>query len=442
MGTIWENTDISESEELLGEISTECVVLGGGLAGIMTAYELQSRGCEVVVLEADRILSGATKGTTAKLTAQHGLIYGKLMEKHSPLFARLYHDSNTEGIDKVETLVHRENIDCEFERVDSYYYETLDAEPLLEEKEALDKLGIEAEFSEKTSLPIFVSGALCMKGQARFHPLKFASHLAKSLKIYEKSPAIGIKNSRVITPKGKVSAKYIVNCTHYPVVNFPGLYFLRQHQERSYLMAVKTDKRVGGVYLGGDGHTLRDYSEGVLIGGEAHRTGKGKGGCYQRLACFAKKCFPQGEIAASWSNQDCITHDGLPFIGRYSVFRDNMFVATGFGKWGMSLSAVSSILIPDLIEAKANKYEKLYTPRRVNIIAAAPKLITDVGYSVAGLTKGFFGKKEERCSHLGCKLSPNTDENTLECPCHGSQFTRAGEVVFSPAKKPLNKKKG
>ena len=442
MSTLWQSIDIPKREPLKGEIYTECAVIGGGLAGIMTAFELKKRGFEVVLIEADRVLSGATKGTTAKITAQHGFIFDKLQSKISPLSARLYFESNKEAIDKIERLIFEENIDCDFERVPSYIFSTEDTDSLIKERMALARLRIDTTYVTKTGLPFSVNGAIRLENQAQFNPLKFASALSENLKIYEKTPALKISTEGVKTPEGFIHAKYTVICTHYPVENFPGLYFLRQHQERSYLLAVKTEKRVGGMYISGNGVSLRDYPEGVLIGGEAHRTGKNKkSGCYMELQSLAKKYFPEGEIVYSWSNQDVMTHDRLPFIGRYSMFTPNLFVATGFNKWGMSLCAVASALIPDLIEGKENRYEKLYTPRRINFLAALPDLLVDVGYSVKGLISGLFSEKEKRCSHLGCRLKENPEEGTLECPCHGSEFTRAGEVIFSPAKKPLKGKR-
>ncbi len=438
MATIWKDFHIEERNSLKGDKSADCAVVGGGLAGIMTAFELTKRGFKTVLIEADRILSGATMGTTAKITAQHGFIYDKLKRNLSPLSARLYFESNQAAIDKIERLTEEENIDCEFERVPSYIFVSEDNKGLIRERIALAKLKIDSRYVENTCLPFEVKGALRVDNQAQFHPLKFAASLASELEIYEKTPALKIRKTKIETPNGELRARYIVMATHYPVLNFPGLYFLRQHQERSYVLAVKTKSRVNGMYLSENGVSLRDFSEGVLIGGAAHRTGENKnGGCYMRLLKIAEKYFPDGEILYSWSNQDVMTHDGLPFIGRYSWFYPDMFVATGFNKWGMSLSSVASDLIPDLIEGKENRFERLYTPQRLKLFAALSDFLTDAGYSVRGLASGLCTSGERRCSHLGCRLYENPDEDTLECPCHGSEFTKAGEVIFSPAKKHL-----
>lgn len=440
MATVWENANFTQRESLRGITAADCTVIGAGLAGIMIAYELQQRGFSVVLLEADRIAAGATARTTAKITSQHGIIYSKIARKIGKDHAKLYFESNQSAIDRFEEIIGRERIDCDFRRVPAYLYSTKGSYELLREEMYAALGGAKCSYTRDTELPFEVRGALRVENQAQFHPLKFLQALSKGLQIYEKSPVTGIEENRVLTAQGEVRTQYIINACHYPFINFPGCYFLRQHQERSYLVALKTEKRLDGMYLDIDnGHTLRSFEGGILVGGEKHRTGKNaKGGCYCRLENFAKDLFPNAQITHSWSNQDVITHDGLPFIGRFSRKYPKMYIVTGFNKWGMSLSSVASMLIPDLICSKANDYEKLYTPERMNIRAGAGEFLKDAGYSAVYLFSGLLSKKERKCTHLGCRLQKNPDENTWECPCHGSQFDLKGRVNFSPAKRNIN----
>ncbi|MGN0452481.1 MAG: FAD-dependent oxidoreductase [Ruminococcus sp.] len=435
MSAIWENIEIEPRPKLIGTEAADCVVIGAGMAGLMVALELQKRGFGVVVLEARRICSGATANTTAKITAQHGTIYHKMIKKIGRDTAKLYYESNQRAIDKYERIIKEKQIDCDFSRLPAYIYARKKAYDITLEANAMDHLHIRSTYKQDTGLPFGVKAALKLENQGQFHPLKFAKAISKELRIYENSMAINIEDGRVTTPLGEVRASFIVNTTHYPVVNLPGLYFLRQHQERSYALAIKTDVNIGGIYYGvDDGHSLRNIPQGVIVGGENHRTGNNKnGGCLCKLKDFAQRYFPDAKVESIWSNQDVITHDGIAFIGRYSRFTPRMFVATGFNKWGMSLSAVASEIIPDLICGKENDYAKIYTPNRVNLKAAAPKLMVDIGYSVSGLCKGFVSKPEKRCTHLGCKLERNPVNGNLECPCHGSEFTPDGKVLFSPA---------
>lgn len=444
MTTIWEDVKFPERGSLRGVIAADCTVIGAGLAGIMTAWELQRRGFSVVVLEAERVCFGATARTTAKISAQHGLIYHKLSKKIGKTTAKLYFESNNRAIDRYEDIIRSEKIDCDFVRLPSYVYSRSNVYDLLQETHAATLAGAKCSYTNETTLPFGVKGALRFEEQAQFHPLKFAAHLSKDLQIFERSPVIHIEDGVVKTALGEVRTQYVVNTTHYPLVNVPGLYFLRQHQERSYAVAVNTEYKLDGMYLGiDDGHSFRNSSQGVIVGGEKHRTGKNsKGGCLCRLKNFAQECFEDGEISRAWSNQDVITHDGLPFIGKYSVFSPRMFVATGFNKWGMSLSCVASELLADLICGKDNDYARIYSPKRVNLRAASGRFAVDVGYSAVSLCSGLFSSRERRCTHLGCRLQKNADENTWECPCHGSEFDENGRVVFSPAKTSLKREDG
>ncbi len=441
MATVWENVNIQKREKLRGVTVADCTVIGAGITGIMIAYELQQRGFSVVVLEADRVASGASACTTAKITSQHGIIYSKIARKIGKDQAKLYFESNQRAVERFEEIIKREKIECEFRRVPAYLYSTKSSYALLREEMYATLSGARCICTRDTELPFEVKGALKFENQAQFHPLKFVQALSKNLQIYEKSPVVSVEEGRVYTQKGEVRTQYIINACHYPFINFPGYYFLRQHQERSYLLAINTEMQFEGMYLDIDsGHSLRSYDGGVLVGGEKHRTGKNsKGGCYHRLQSFAKDLFPNSEITHAWSNQDIITHDGLPFIGKFSRKHPKMYVATGFNKWGMSLSSVASELIPDLICGKANDYERVYTPARMNVRAGARGFVEDAGYSAVNLFSGLLSKKERKCTHLGCRLQKNPDENTWECPCHGSQFDLEGNVKFSPAKRNLGR---
>ncbi len=439
METIWGNTGLEERDKLKGTLRADCVVIGAGMAGLMIAYELQKRGFGVVLLEADRVCSGATARTTAKITAQHGLIYSRLVRQHGADAAKLYYESNSRGIDIYEKIIRDKEIDCNFSRVPSYVYARDNVYDIIEETFAAYKVGAKFAYTAQTELPFPVKGALRFDMQGQFHPMKFACALAKELKIYEKSPVVDVEDGRVRTKEGQVLTNYIVNTTHYPIMDVPGFYFMRQHQERSYAIALRTEHRIEGMYYSAeDDRSLRGYEGGIIIGGESHRTGNNlRGGCRCRLRDFAQKYYPEAQMVMEWSNQDVMTHDGIPFIGRYSVFSPRIFVATGFNKWGMSLSAVASQLISDLICDRKNDYEKLYSPYRVKLRAAARSFLTDVGYSVRGLASGLVTDKKHRCSHMGCALRYNPDEKSWECPCHGSQFDTQGKNIFTPANRNL-----
>jgi len=442
METLWkmQSCDIKDKNEFRKDVFKhlhwDAVVVGGGIAGILIAYYLQEAGKSVLVLESNEIASGQTAGTTAKITSQHDLKYADLIRKVGRKKARLYADSNECAIDEYEKLIKEKNIDCDFVRCSSYLYSVKDSDVLKREANAASSLGIDAFFTDETELPFDTAGAVCFKNQAKFSPLKFIRHLASELNIKEHTKVLKVSGKSVYTNDGVFTGDKVIIATHYPILNIPGLYFMRQHQQRSYVLALSGCDKINSVYKGieKDSISVRQAGEYILVGGVSHRSGiHNCSSAYNKLIDTAKKYFPKGDVKMMWSAQDCMPHDGIPFIGRYSVFTPNMYVATGFQKWGMTTSMTSALIIRDMILGVKNPYTKLYTPQRINIRAGYKAFFIDLVESIKGLTKGLF-TKEHRCTHLGCELSWNPDENTWDCPCHGSRFKDNGVLICAPSK--------
>lgn len=415
----------------------DVIVIGAGMAGLLTAYYLQEQGKSVLVLEAAEVASGQTGRTTAKITSQHDLKYSVLADHVGIDRARLYARANETAIKEYEKLILKKEIKCEFKKVPAYLYTMRKEADMKREAEIAAFLGIDAFFTKETELPFAVEGAVVFRNQAQFAPLKFAHSIAKELEIWEHTKVIAIRGNQVLTENMTLTADKIVVATHYPLKNVPGFYFLRQHQERSYVLALSGCPKINGMYLGidKDGLSLRQAGDRLLLGGGAHRTGENQaGGAYAALEQAAKQYFPEGKIEDRWSAQDCMPHDGIPFIGRYSVFTPNLYVATGFQKWGMTTSMVAALILRDELCGIENPYTGLFTPQRANVRAAWKNLWTDVGMSVKGLTKGLF-HKNARCPHMGCELTWNPDEQSWDCPCHGSRFDKNGGLLDNPAKK-------
>ena len=458
MKSIWkQDTPITARKSLQNDMSIQVVVIGAGMAGILTAFFLQKKGLQVIVLEADRIGSGQTQNTTAKITSQHGLFYADAVYKIGKKRTAAYAQANENAIDEFEKIVKDEGIDCDFKRLSSYIYTTQkeNKKKLKREAKTAAGFGINAEYVEGTQiteLPFPVAGAVCFKNQAQFHPLVFLRHLADELTIYEHTKVLSVKGHTVYTESNRIEADYIVFATHYPFLNLPGFYFLRQHQERSYCLALRKQKELSGMYYSMDenGLSLRSEGEYLLLGGGSHRTGK-KITCqdkeygYAFLKEAAKKLYTGAETAFAWSAQDCMPHDDIPYIGKYSVFFPYWFVASGFKKWGMTSSMIAAKIISTRIyedsvkeysekkDKEISKYEYVFSPQRFLPVAAAKKLVIDIMESICGLTKGLFSKSEQRCPHMGCKVEWNPQENSWDCPCHGSRFSYEGELKDNPA---------
>lgn len=438
MKSIWNQTcQIPRRNPLQGNLDTEIAIIGGGLVGILTAFYLGKEGRQVIVLEASKIGSGQTEGTTAKITSQHNLIYQKLLTDYGVNVMRLYARSNQQAIQEYERLIKEYSISCCFEKKPAFLYTMEQPDAIHLEAMAARKAGISASEVTDTELPFTIKRALCFPDQASFHPLKFMEALSSTLTIFEQTPVLSVKGHILTTPNGQITAKKIIFACHYPFPLIPGYYFSRMYQDRSYVLALCQAPSLEGMYLGIDngGLSLRTAEQYLLLGGQNHRTGTQKNSPYETLASSARYLFPESRVICQWSAQDCITLDSLPYIGRFSHKTSDWYIATGFGKWGMTLSMVSSLLLTDLICGYASPYEALYSPLRFHLRASTPRLITHMAESSKGLLKGLV-PGTMRCPHMGCRLSWNAAESTWDCPCHGSRFDRMGQLITGPAQTP------
>ena len=426
MESIWEKTaERPQFDMLKGEHKTDVLIIGGGLAGLLTAYMLKEDGVDCMLVEAERICGATTANTTAKITLQHGAIYDRMIKRFGVNFARLYLKAQTDAMEKYRELC--ENIDCDYRKVDAYLYTLSDVENLKKEAAAINKLGFPAEFVKKTSLPFSVKGAVRVKNQAEFNPLKFAITVAKDLPIYENSRVTELKPNLAITENGSVCFKKAIVATHFPFLNKHGAYFLKMYQHRSYVLAVKNAADIDGIYVdeAKNGMSFRNYNGNLLIGGGDHRTGK-KGGNLEELNRFREKYYPESRIVAKYATQDCMTLDDIAYIGKYSRRTPNLFVATGFNKWGMTSSMVAAMILADLVQGKKNPYSEVFSPSRCIL---RPQLFINIFEALVGILT----PTVPRCPHLGCALKYNKAEHSWDCSCHGSRFTEKGRLLNNPA---------
>lgn len=473
MESIWHKTASHRPRPSLeGVRQAEVAVIGGGMAGVLTAALLAEDGADVVVLEAGQVGSGQTGNTTAKVTSQHGAIYRKLEAEHGAEAARLYGLANEHAIGQYRALIARRRICCDWEETPAYLYSTEGGPALAEEADAQIRAGLPAQLTEDSGLPFPVHGAVRCDSQAMFHPLRLLYALAGGLSVYENTRVLEVEGDQVRTPGGVVRAGQIIFACHYPFLNVPGYYFLRMHQERSYVTALSGAPKLPGMYYSIDpgGLSLRPAGEFLLLGGGGHRTGENRsGGRYDALSRSAALAFPGARECTRWSAQDCVTLDALPYIGQFSSSTPNWWVATGFGKWGMTLSMVSALLLRDLVAGHgAADWAEVFSPQRFTPAASAASFLKEGGHAVKGLGKELFasarclaeglppghggvveaeGKKvglykapdggaylvDIRCPHLGCQLEWNPDEASWDCPCHGSRFDCRGHLLSGPA---------
>jgi len=478
--------------KLTQDIKADVAIVGAGISGITTAYLLSKQGLKVAIVEAGNILNGTTGHTTAKITAQHDLIYDEFLSHFGREQTRLYYEANREAMQFIKQTVRELRIDCDFAEEDAYIYTNSDkyAAQLTAELAAYEKLGIPGAYVEQTPLPFRTQAAIVMHDQARFNPVPYLKTLIRQVtgqggQIYEHTTAVSVEKGNppaVVTSEGhKIVCSHIVSCSHFPFQDGWGFYFARMYAERSYVLGVKTEKAYpGGMYISAEDpkRSLRSVTANgetlVLIGGENHKTGQGIPTIkhYEALQAFGEEHFGLKEIRYRWSAQDLTTLDKLPFIGPIAADAPQVLVATGYKKWGMTTGTAAALLIEKLIAGQESPYQSLFTPSRFHADPGLKTLLVqnaDVAkHLIAGKLEMVRKKPEElgndegavvsvngkragayrdpqgglhivdtTCTHMGCEVEWNEGERTWDCPCHGSRFSYKGEVLEGPAKKPL-----
>lgn len=457
--SIWQKDrdQIREFRTLDKHIEVDVCVIGGGITGLSTAYYLSKEGKKVAVLEKDRICSKTSGGTTGKITSQHHLFYKYLIDSQSKEFAKKYWKANEDAIENIENIIKTEKMDCDFKRKSAFVFTKAlgKLQGIQDEVQAAKSLGIPAKFSNEIEILGKVEGAIEFPKQAQFNPVKYVTGLAKCVlensgEIYENTKVVEYEKegeSFVVTAEvdgntRKIAAKYVVVATRYPIFNVPGFYFIKMYQELEYGIAIKTDVSLNGMYVSSEVPTIsfREYQCGedkyIVIVGNGHKTGeKTENNGFKVLENFAKTYFPEAPIVYRWNAEDAIGLDKIPYIGQYSEVRENMYVATGFKKWGMTMSNVAANLITDKIMGRKSPYEEMFDATRLEPIKNREEMknmLKEVGESmIMPHLKGEKGKKY--CAHLGCEVSWNEVTKTWDCPCHGSRYECDGSLIEGPS---------
>lgn len=426
MDSVWIQTArLPKFEPLQRDMKTDVLIIGGGMAGILCAWQLAQSGVNCILVEQDRLCSRITKNTTAKITVQHGLIFDKLIRMFGMDKAKCYLEANQAALEQYKTLC--QTIDCDFEPQDSFVYSMDDRESVEQEAAALRKLGVEAECLTELPLPFQVAGAVRIRNQAQFHPLKFAASILEGIPIFEHTKVEELMPGKAVTSGGTIRAGKIIVATHFPFLNKHGGYFLKLYQHRSYVLALKNAQDMTGMYVDESktGLSFRGYGDRLLLGGGGHRTGK-RGGNWRELEQIAAGYFPKAQITARWAAQDCMTLDGIPYIGQYAKSTPELYVATGFNKWGMTSSMVSAMILCDLVQGRNHPYADVFSPSRTVL---RPQLAVNAAEAALHLLT----PTTPRCPHMGCALQYNPVERSWDCPCHGSRFDSSGKVLDNPA---------
>lgn len=428
MNSVWQDSrSHREYPQVSGDIETEILVIGGGMAGVLCAKQLQDAGKSVILVEANHIGGGVTARTTAVLTAQHDFLYQDMVKHFGEYTAKAYLHANLQAVSQFRELAKK--IPCDFEDKPSIQFTTDNPKRLYKEAEVVNQLGFSAVFQETVPIVEDGVGGVVYPGMGQFHPLKFLSGAAEDLQIYENSRVLDVNGTVAQLVNGKIRAKKVIIATHFPFIDRRGLFFMKLYQSRSYVIALENAPDPGATMaeLEGEGVYFRRWGDLLLIGGGDHRTGK-KGGGIPYLRDYAIRHFPKAREKCAWANQDCMSLDGLPYVGFYSPNMPDVYVATGFNAWGMTNSMVAAQLLTDLITGRKNSMAEILRPDRSML---QKQLLKNMGSTAAD----FLIPTTKRCSHLGCALRRNPGEHSWDCPCHGSRFEANGKLLDTPAQK-------
>jgi len=495
MKTYWiENSKRDKGYKTLKEdMDTDVCIIGGGLTGISTAYYLNKYQIKNVILEKGRLVEKTSGHSTAKITSQHGLFYKYLIDSQGKNFAQKYYEANEKAIKEIAKIIQKESIQCDFEVQSSYVFTQgiKEVEKIKDEVEAVNQIGGKANYI--TSIPhLKAIAAIEFPNQAQFNPYKYATSLAEicekqGTKIFENSLVKGMhelnRGYEVVLENGKkVKAKYVVLATRYPIIDIPGYHFIKMYQSTSNVIVIDPkEEAFSGMYINSEDPTisLRTIKDGdkrlVMVAGFDHKTGAkiDLSNGYKYLEKEARNIYPNCEVKYKWNTQDCISLDKIPYIGEFSNHMPNVYVGTGYKKWGVTTSNIAANIIVDKILGNDNEYEDLYKATRLKPIKNIKELGNMVKESINSLIiekmkvpdetinqvkenegkiidmdgekvgvykneKGEIFKVRPVCQHLGCELSWNNLDKTWDCPCHGSRYDYRGHLIYGPSVKDLD----
>lgn len=449
-------TKIKSFPSLNQDVETDILIIGGGLTGLMCAYFLKDSPYKITIVERDTIGSHSSSKLTGKVSYLQPEVLSDIKKNFGDLAALRYFKSNLEAYKDIVNMIKDHSFDCDF-KINTHYFYTLNNQPYL--KDTLDLLGdtVSALKGDSRHIEMYPLGTL--------DPVKYMAsivNLLKDVTIYENTCVYHHEKRHhyhfVKANEHTIKAKYVIVATRYPIFQFPGLYFLKLTQVRAalYLTPIVDHRIVLNV-------DKKVYSRNIIDDYNIHVENERDVGKMDELENIDAKMV--------WYNQDTCSHDGLPLIGYYYKKDPTMFVATGYQKWGITLSAVAGKMIRDLILDQKNEYSDLYDPHRHTLFASAPKfsklmfktmkaevvdrifvpnediaklkdqegLITTLNDKMIAIYKDqqhYYGYIPV-CTHLGCILKYNPLEHTFECPCHGSRFDHHGQVEDGPAILPL-----
>lgn len=471
---IWDGDEELILNDVLKNNYVDTLIIGGGIVGLTTAYFLMHSNRSILLIDKDKIGSGATYKSTAKISYLQKDIYQKLEKTYNYETSKLYYESQKEAINLLKDIIMKEKISCDLEKCKSYLFTTKKngVKKIEKEKDILEKFDVTCY--ESNSLPISykIESSFYVEDTYTFNPKKYTDKLSNILNskinIVEETIAFNITKDNnlfnITTNKGKITAKTVIVATHYPFFIFPNLLPLRNYISREYITAgkYKTKEHFTAINIDKETESIRFYKDIIIYVSNNHRLTNNID--YQKMYERSRNDFRKKfmtDVEYSWMNQDLMTNDYLPIIGQSEK---NLYIATGFNAWGMTNGVVAAKIISDLASRKSNRYENLFRPNRINMIGVLNSIIDVASYAKV-YTQTLFHKKDyvytirikgekyflyidnegkkhyvkTKCPHMKCNLVLNKEELTWDCPCHGSRFDIDGNIIEGPTKNSISK---
>ncbi len=482
--SLWKMEESESYPQLSEDIKCDCLVIGGGLCGVLTAYLLGKRGIDTVLMEKEHLGHGKTMGTTAKATTCHGLTCSGIVRERGREAAEVYASANRDGLRLLRELLLEYGMAdrCDASSADFCLYSLYGERRIAEEAAALTESGIDctvtAGKSHDFELPLHPKSVLTLPDQLSFHPIKAVRAIAErsNVRIFEETEAVSMgsaPSSRthvVKTAKGHaIHAAKVIVAANYPVLVRGNLNFLKLYRETSYAAVLRGAPALSRMYYGIDGgYHYRSHGETLIVSGERHRT-EPVPNAADRLIEEASALFGEVQTVTAWSNNDSYTHDGIPYVGEVG---NGVFLAAGFGGWGMTNSAAAAMLLSHLAAGEKPRYAPLFSPKRNPLKGGGESILHHMAVSAEGMAKrltvpqlradqirpgcagiishngGRAGAYRDedgkihlvsvKCPHLGCSLEWNRASKTWDCPCHGSRFSPDGKCISEPSRESIS----
>lgn len=460
------------------DVSCNIAIIGAGLTGLSTAYYLNRASKDIMILEADQVGFGASGRNTGKITFQHGAVYHKLMEKYDKVYASRYYQAQVDAMRSIEAIIQEHHIDCDYQKRDALIYtkDVTKVYELQDEYQTYLDLGIEATYLKSDEYSFPIEAGILVHDQASYNPYSYCLGLSdvvhkQGTEIFEHSPVSDVKKEAetyvLRVNDHVVHANKVIFACQFPFMDYMHFYFARMiaiqetlcytslHQKFTKDMMVSIDQPM---------HSANLTKDTLIMSGNKHRSGTQTSGELEAYMQSLYQTYPIEKIEHTWSNEDYLTFDELPLVGKLAKDNDDLFFASGFNAWGNTTSNMAAKILCAYLMDHYSIYAMLTSPQRASFLTipflkenmkTALEFIKsrmkkeDIDYPLKkhakridldGHTYGMYRDEQDElyivditCPHMGCILEFNTIDKTWDCPCHGSRFSYQGDIVKGPS---------